>query len=156
MNAQFYSGQAGAVPMVWGEPLRIDSLGGEFVVLEGRVWLTRRGDTQDHVLGAGQRMVLEPADAVVIEPWHRDQPAVVRWKPCVRADAHPRSVVGLLRGFAALALRAVAFAAGRVALGLRAEEAGLAALARKAASMARRAQGCISAGDSIASAGTVQ
>ncbi len=134
MNAQFYADRAGADAMLLSEPSRIEGLGGEFAVLSGRVWLTRRGDLDDHVLEAGQRIVLEPADGVVVEPWQRGRPALVGWRP--------RAAAPLQRRLAARGLRAL--------------ETGLLALARSAASMARRAQGCICAGDSIASAGTVQ
>ncbi len=37
-------------------------------VARGRVWLTR-GDGYDHVLAAGDAIVLEPGHAVVLEPW---------------------------------------------------------------------------------------
>lgn len=138
METQFYVDQEAVLQTVWGAPLRVDHLGGEFAVRSGRVWLTRRGDLDDHVLEAGDRIVLEPAGSVVIEQWHRDAPASIHWTPRVQPGP-----------LAALARRAAVW-------GLRRAEAGFAALARSAAAMARRAQGCICAGDSIASAGTVQ
>ncbi|HEY2927105.1 DUF2917 domain-containing protein [Piscinibacter sp.] len=156
MESQFYAGRAGALQTRWGQPVRIDHVGGEFVVRSGRVWITRRGDPDDHVIGAGQRMVLEPAEGVVIEQWHRDQPALIDWRPQHAAPRQLRRVAGFARGVAARALCGVAFSAAASARGLRRVEAGFAALARSAAAMARRAQGCICAGDSIASAGTVQ
>ena len=156
MESQFYAGRAGALQTRWGEPVRIDHRGGEFVVRSGRVWITRPGDLDDHIIGAGQRIMLEPADGVVVEQWHRDQPAVIDWRPRHAAPRQLRRVTGLARGVAARVLCGVAFAAGASARGLRRVEGGFAALARSAAAMARRAQGCICAGDSIASAGTVQ
>jgi hypothetical protein len=84
MNAQFYARPGGPVESVFGQPLRVAHAGGEFAVLEGRVWLTRRGDLDDHVLAAGERFVLEPADDVVIEPWSRHAPARVAWRPAAR------------------------------------------------------------------------
>ena len=69
-----------------------------------------------------------------------DQAATVRWNP------RRQSFVGVL--FAA-PLRGLAFAAGLMATGF-------AALARSAASMASRAQGCISTGDSMASSGALK
>ncbi len=152
METQFYAGQGAVLQTLWGQPLRIDHLGGEFTVRSGQVWVTRRGDTEDHVLEAGQRIVLKPADAAVIEQWRRDLPAVIDWTPRLQ----PRRALALPRTAAALGLRALAFAAGAAAFGLRRAEAGFAALARSAAAMAKRAQGCICAGDSIASAGTLQ
>jgi DNA transformation protein len=59
------------------------------------------------------------------------EPTVIDWHPAQR-----RPVRVLPRDAAALGLRGVAFAADRLA-------GGFAALARNAASMARRAQGCI-------------
>lgn len=145
MQTQLYASPAGTLVMHYGEPVRIDHLAGEFAVVSGRVWLTRQGDLDDHVLDAGDRLVLEPSDEVVIEPWQAGERTLVQWRP----RAQPRRVE-------ALAFAGLARLAGAAADGLRFAEDGLAALARKAAAMARRAQGCICAGDSMASAGTVQ
>ena len=145
MQTQLYADHAGTLVMHWGEPVRIDHLAGEFAVVSGRVWLTRHGDVDDHVIEAGQRLVLEPSDEVVIEPWQRGERTLVQWRPRVQ----PRRVE-------AFAVGGLARFAGAAAGGLRRVELALEALARSAAAMARRAQGCICAGDSIASAGTVQ
>ena len=153
MNRQSYAGRSQVVSD--GRALRLEAVDGELAVREGRVWITRRGDLDDHVLGAGESMRLSAHDRAVIEQWRRDQPAMFDWQPG-RAP-RPQSAPGALRR-AALAwpLRGVAFVAGGVAGSLRRAEAGFAALARSAAASARRAQGCMSAGDSMASAGTVQ
>ena len=139
MKSQFQLFHGGSFRMDLGQPVRFDATGGELEVLDGRVWLTRRGDTEDHVLEAGQRMRISPSESVVVEQWQRDQPALVDWKP----RAQPLRLVALLRDGAALGLRAVAFGARSVAGALREAETGFAALARRAAAMARRAQGCI-------------
>jgi hypothetical protein len=139
MNAQFYAVAGGPVESVFGQPLRVEHFGGEFAVLEGRVWLTRRGDPEDHVLSAGDRIVLEPADDIVIEPWSRHETARLAWRPIPQAPRGER----LLRDALGAVLRGVATAADGALLGLRRVEAGLDALARSAASSARRAQGCI-------------
>ena len=133
-----------------GSALRLSRGGGELTVLEGRVWLTRggnTGDTGDHRLEAGQHIRLVAAQDAVIESWDRDRAAVVRWEP------RPQ---GALAAVQALVLRALAFFAGEAALGLRGLAGGLAALARSDASSASRAQGCISAGDSIACSGALK
>ena len=117
-----------------GLAIRIDAVDGELAVLDGRVWVTRRGDLDDHVLAAGQRMWLSAHDRAVIEQWRRDQPAMFDWHPGRAPRAQPRPGA-LRRAAVAWPLRGVAFAA---------------------ALRARRAQGCIKAGDSMASAGTVQ
>jgi hypothetical protein len=152
MQTQLYASQAGTLVMHWGEPVRIDRLAGEFAVVSGRVWLTRRGDVDDHVIEAGQRLVLEPSDEVVIEPWQAGERTLVQWRP----RAQPRRVEALPRDAAVFALGGVARLAGAAAEALRFVERGFEDLARKAAAMAKRAQGCICPGDSMASAGTVQ
>ena len=58
MESQLYAGGVEAWIMPWGRPLRIERRAGEFRVLHGRVWLTRRGDPDDHVLQAGQCVAL--------------------------------------------------------------------------------------------------
>jgi len=139
MNAQFYALPGGPVESVFGQPLRVAHGGGEFAVLQGRVWLTRRGDLDDHVLSAGERIVFEAADDVVIEPWSRDQTARLEWRPLPQPPRGER----LLRDALGAALRGVASASDGAVRGLRRVEAGFEALARSAASSARRAQGCI-------------
>ena len=143
MDTQLYAGQHWVMP--WGKPLRIEHLGGEFAVLSGRVWLTRRGDPDDHVLQAGEQISLQGADAVVVEPWQAGERTVVQWRPraqALRVETLPRA--------------AAAFALGGVARFARGAAGAFEALARSAAARARRAQGCICAGDSIASAGALQ
>jgi Protein of unknown function (DUF2917) len=110
----------------------------------GSVWATRDGDLNDYVLGAGQRLALARGDRVSVGAWDASQPVLWDWAPM-----QPARRYRLLRDAAGLAFGATA----RV---LRGAAEALAALARSAASMACRAQGCIKAGDSIASAGTVQ
>lgn len=118
--------------------LHLGRLGGELTLLSGRLWLTRDGDLGDHVLEAGQRLVLAVDENAVIEPWDAGTTASVRWIP-----RHQTFVAAVL----AEPLRGLAFMAGKLA-------AGFAALARQAASSARWAEGRIdvSGGDSAASA----
>ena len=158
MKTQFRMFHGGTFQMRWQASLPIDARdgeihrvgsgkamhfgrqGGELSVVEGQVWLTRDSELGDHVIEPGQRVRLAVADNAVIEPLLRDQAATVRWNP------RRQSFVGVL--FAA-PLRGLAFAAGLMATGF-------AALARSAASMASRAQGCISTGDSMASSGALK
>jgi Protein of unknown function (DUF2917) len=109
-----------------------------------RLWVTRRGDPADYVLEPGERLALSRGEDVLVEAWRHDQPARWDWTP-----AAPGRRYGLLRD-------GVGRVFGLAARGLRAGADALAALARNAASIASRAQGCIKAGDSIASAGTLQ
>jgi hypothetical protein len=110
----------------------------------GSLWVTREGDANDYVLQTGQRLALARGDRVLVGGWTADQPALWDWAPM-----QPARRYRLLRDVAAGAF-------GLVARGLRMAADGLAALARNAAAIAHRAQGCIRAGDSIAAAGTVQ
>ena len=123
-----------------GHALHLGRLGGELTVIEGRVWLTRSGEPGDHVIGPGQRVRLGANEQAVVEPWQTGQHVTLRWSP------HRQRLLGALL---APPLRGLAFAADFFA-------AGFAALARRAASSASRAQGCISAGDSIASSGALK
>jgi len=112
-------------------------------VLSGCLWLTREGDPADHVLAPGQTVSVTRGDRLWLGPWQPDQVTLWDWGPRIEPRyAFLRATVALGFGFAARALRGAAD--------------GLAALARRAASIASRAQGCIRAGDSIASAGTLQ
>lgn len=121
----------------------ITSEPGRLTVRTGCVWLTRQGDLADHVLCAGQSLALRRGDDVVIEHWRREAAALWDWQPAAAYRA------GVLRAALAAALRGAA-------RGLDAAANGLAALARTAAAIANRAQGCIKAGDSMASSGAVQ
>jgi Protein of unknown function (DUF2917) len=114
------------------------------VARDGVLWVTRSGDPEDHVLRRGERLSVARGDDLVVGSWHRGQRAVWAWQPVATPGSH------LLRP----ALPAWAWA--RAARALRGAADALAALARSAAARASRAQGCIIAGDSIASAGTVQ
>lgn len=123
-----------------GQALALGRLGGELSVLQGRVWLTRDGDLGDHRVDSGERVRLGVAENAVIESWDSGQAVVVRWNPRRQRFFGPL-LVEPLRGLACVA---------RLAAG------GFAALARSAAASASRAQGCISAGDSMASSGALK
>ncbi len=129
-----------------GQLLHLAS-GGELKVIEGRVWLTRRGDLNDHLIEPGQRIRIRGSEAAIIETWRPTDTARVQWSP------RPQNVLSLA---VAEVLRGLAYLAGGAERGLRTAAGALDALARHAASSARRAQGCISAGDSIASSGALK
>ena len=123
--------QASAVLSVGpGQARRVGLGAGDLTVLRGRVWLTGECGESDRILSPGQSLRLSDAQAVVIEAWDRGEGASVRWQP-----RRPLLQSLPLRGFAG---------------------AFFAALARSAASSASRAQGCIKAGDSIASSGALK
>ena len=150
MNTQTASNRSAAseLHLAAGHPAFVGRGAGELTVLAGRVWLTRDGDLADHVLARGARVSIDWAERAVVESWERDQAAVLQWQPVARHAPAQAFLIGGLRG--------LAFLAGGVAFALARAEAGFAALARSAASSARRAQGCISAGDSMASSGALK
>ena len=123
-----------------GQALHLGRLGGDLTVLEGRVWLTRNGDLGDHVIEPGQRVRLAVNENAVVEPWNAGKHAVLRWNPRRQR---------LLGAIFAAPLRGLALATSVLA-------PGFAALARRAAASASRAQGCISGADSIASSGALK
>jgi len=118
--------------------------GGVLRVAAGRVWLTRAGEPDDHVLRAGESIRLAPGQTVLAQPWADGERASLCW----RADQlRPRVMRGRVPAAWALRGLALAFAAA----GPR-----LADWARTAEASASRAQGCIAPGESIASSGALQ
>ena len=123
-----------------GQALQLGRLGGELTVLEGRVWLTRDNDLGDFVFEPGERVRLAVGEHGVVESLDAGRAAVFRWNP--RRQTFLGAVL-------AEPLRGLAFLTGVAARGF-------AALARSAAESACRAQGSISAGDSMASSGALK
>jgi len=124
---------------------------GRLSVSAGRVWVTRAGDLDDHVLGVGQVLAVGAHEQVVVEPWLEGSPVWLAW----RSD-QPRP-------FAARAFDAWGAAGRRLRGALRASAAlrdallaGLNALARNAAANDRRAHGSIARAESSACSGAVQ
>ncbi len=130
--------------------LRLDSVltivasrAGWLTVGSGRVWLTAQGGGPDLVLEAGERLWLPRGSRWLAEVWRSGEPVHLAWTQSAPAVVgQPRR--GEARAWR-LAAAALAWGAGCLALAARSAEA-----------MARRAQGCISAGDSMASSGTLQ
>ena len=118
-----------------GTALRLPVGRGRLTVETGRLWLTR--GEHDELVAAGQSVVVD--GNAVVESWDHGVIAALRWQPA--PGVAQRGATVLRRGFAR---------------GFFAAAAGLALLARTAASTASRIQGCISAGDSIASSGAVK
>ena len=120
---------------------------------DGPVWLTASGDPSDHVLARGEALWLAAGRSVVVEPWQRGAVAQLAWGEAAPAAASQR------RGLAAPAVPALPAALRAALRGWRAGWAAVmdfAAAWRSAAPSASRAQGSISAGDSIASSGACQ
>ncbi len=71
--------------------------GGKLEVLQGRVWLTRAGDPDDHFVDFGQSVVVPASGRVLVEAWDDEQPALVAWRPGTivgRIAAALRSTLG--------------------------------------------------------------
>jgi len=118
----------------------------------GRVWLTRDGGGADEVLDAGACLALGRGERVVAEPWRAGQPVRLRWRIGAQAGAACADVQPL--AVRPRPLAGWAFAAA--ARGLRGLALRLVAAARSAEARASRAQGCMPAGDSMASSGALQ
>lgn len=123
---------------------------GWLAIQRGRVWLTRDGGGDDHVLGRGDQIWLQAGEGLVVEPWQAGASAQLGWLLGAAVGA-PVQVAALPRDGAR-------FEAGwrGLAAALRAAFGRLPLAARSADAIARRAQGSIRAGDSIASCGAVQ
>lgn len=88
MKSQFGTAQADSRWLAWGEAVRLAGTG-ELRVEQGRVWLTREGDLDDHVLAAGDCMRLRAGDIAVVEPWLRGEPTRVAWRPAAQRRRAP-------------------------------------------------------------------
>src|SRR5450432_1259143 len=64
-----------------GRILPLGTAGGCLEVLHGRVWLTRAGDPDDHVVESGQTICIPPLGSALVESWDEAQPALVAWRP---------------------------------------------------------------------------
>jgi hypothetical protein len=145
-----HSGRATRRVLLGGQAITVEHAPGEFTVIDGRVWLTRRGDPDDHVLDEGAHARIERGEAAVIESWDARRSATVRW----RGTPQRLGAGAFLRTAKAVGLRWLARGTAAGAAALRRAEAALADLsawARNAASNASRTQGSIAGGESIAS-----
>jgi hypothetical protein len=64
-----------------GALLSLGTGGGRLEVLHGRVWLTRSGDLDDHVVESGAALTVPAAGESLIEAWDESEPALVAWQP---------------------------------------------------------------------------
>jgi hypothetical protein len=60
--------------------------GGTLEVLHGRVWLTRAGDVDDHIVDSGETVTVPASGRAVVEAWDDAQPALVAWQPTPVAE----------------------------------------------------------------------
>jgi hypothetical protein len=83
-----------------GRVMALGSAGGRLEVLRGRVWLTREGDLDDHVVASGESLRIAPNGSALVEAWDDEDPALVAWWPGTvfdRLSAYLRS--SLSRGW---------------------------------------------------------
>ena len=105
---------------------------GRLQVVAGRVWVTRRGDLQDHVLERGQCLETAAFDAALVEAWRGA--ALVRWQPLgVGEQLRGVGVAGI-----GAALGVAAALCARAGAALDRAAAALSALARDASRGASR------------------
>lgn len=50
-------------------------------VRAGRIWLTRPGDADDHVLAVGGSLAVAAGQRLYVEPWRRGEAARLDWRP---------------------------------------------------------------------------
>lgn len=101
-----------------GQAWHLGSVGGELMVIDGCIWLTRSHDLHDYFFGPGRQVRLFGSEHVVIEPALENRGARVCWEPR-RPSAIRAFLTGPLRcaaftsnlaahGFTLLALSAAA------------------------------------------------
>jgi hypothetical protein len=73
----------GAAPLLLrpGRMLHLGAAGGRLEVLDGRVWLTRAGDADDHFVARGESVLVPPLARALVEALDDRQPALVSWRP---------------------------------------------------------------------------
>lgn len=64
-----------------GSVMRLGAGGGRLEVLRGRVWLTRSGDLDDHVVESGATLTVPPEGRSLVEALDTSEPAVIDWQP---------------------------------------------------------------------------
>ena len=64
-----------------GRVLPLGASGGTLDVLDGRVWLTRAGDPDDHVAGVGESIVVPSSGSALVAAFDDAKPALVAWRP---------------------------------------------------------------------------
>lgn len=81
-----------------GEILRLGPWPGELSVVDGRVWLTRRGDPDDHWLRRGEAIALGRGRGVIVEAAGE---ATLRWRPGREVGPIAWALRGVLAALAA-------------------------------------------------------
>jgi hypothetical protein len=80
-----------------GAIVPLGSGGGRLEILRGRVWLTRSGDIDDHIVDTGATVAVPAAGQSLVEAWDDTEPALVAWQPTPlreRLGARVRAMFG--------------------------------------------------------------
>lgn len=80
-----------------GWVMALGASGGQLEVLHGRVWVTRAGDVDDHIVERGETLAIPSSGEALVEPWGDVEPALVAWQATPvgeRMGAGVRSVFG--------------------------------------------------------------
>nr|HET7859259.1 DUF2917 domain-containing protein [Caldimonas sp.] len=64
-----------------GRVLPLGASGGKLEVLHGRVWLTRAGDPDDHIVDFGNSIVVPSSGRALVAALDDVRPALVAWRP---------------------------------------------------------------------------
>ena len=101
MNAQSTTNHSGSAASALktlraGHIVALGSAGGRLDVLHGRVWLTREGELDDHLVETGQSFSVPANGRAVVEAWDDEDPALIAWRAgslLDRASAFVRSAL---------------------------------------------------------------
>ena len=101
MNAQSTIAPAGSAASALqtlraGHIVTLGSTGGRLDVLHGRVWLTREGELDDHLVETGQSFSVPANGRAVVEAWDDEDTALIVWRAGTlldRASAYVRSAL---------------------------------------------------------------
>ncbi len=79
-----------------GQVVPLGSAGGRLEVLHGRVWLTREGDLDDHLVETGGSFSVPANGRALVEAWDDEDPALIAWRAGTlldRASAYVRTAL---------------------------------------------------------------
>ena len=101
MNTQSMTAHAGSAASALqtlraGHIVVLGSAGGRLDVLHGRVWLTREGELDDHLVETGQSFSVPANGRALVEAWDDEDPALIAWREGTlldRASAFVRSAL---------------------------------------------------------------
>ena len=96
MSANARSAASALQTLRAGHIVTLGSSGGHLDVLRGRVWLTREGELDDHLVETGQSFSVPANGRALVEAWDDEDPALIAWRAgslLDRASAYVRSAL---------------------------------------------------------------